>query len=324
MLTASLAARPAADDGALTQPALLSHDRLRPLQLPGIEQRAAYSLAYLRDAVRGRRPGPAAPRQHGGGYATELALTPTLRGRWHAFYRTDPSRAIPYFYAQAAATLLLRRLFADLGLAPGQVRHLRQVTCHVRGAEPAACVPLQRLSCRLQRIDRSAGGTVVVVTDMLLASADGHALALLEDTFACTGIDASQLAALPRERDLVAGHAALRRQAPQLPRMDANLGEWVIGLDWGRRYAALSGQMQPRHLVPLAARLLRGNAAVLQPSALRNLVVRHLADVGLMPERLVIDFCRPVLLGDRVGIVQRDDRYEVVDGRGRLVARGDC
>ena len=320
-MTALLNTGPAAAVAPSAHPV---HLGLHPLALPGVEQGVAYLLAYGRDTLRSlQRPG-ADQAERSSAYAASFHLTPSLRGQWHAFFRSDPTRLIPYLYAEATITLLHRRLLADLGMRPGQVQHLRQTTQLVRDAEPMGRVPRQWVESRLQRHYRLADGQVMVVVDTLIANDQGHALASVEDRYAVSGVDTAQLPGLQHDRIALAEHAALRQRRAVLPAHDANMGEWLVGADWGRRYAAVSGAVNPQHLGQWTARLLGASQATLPGTALRNLLVRQLADVGLLSERLVINLCGPVALNQRIRIVQRDDRFEVVCSQGRLLAFGRC
>jgi hypothetical protein len=296
----------------------------RLLALPGIERGAAYAAASGLALLRGWLRPHALHSQRAGRYQADFTLTPSLRNRWHAFFRSDATREIPYLFHTSAATLLAARLLADLGLNLRRVTPLRQVVAHVRDADPLGQVPQQRLDCRLQRVTQLATGMVAVVLQTTISDPHGQLLATQDDHFSVSHLDTALLPELHRCRITASDFALLRCREARITMPDANVGEWLIGADWGRHFARLSGALSPAHGSRLLS-LLAGQAAPTLPVAcLRNLLVRQLADSGLRSERLDISFCRPVYLNQRITIAQRDSEFEVSDARGVLLAFGRC
>lgn len=317
-MNASFTARPLTKQrSAATTPQMLA--------LPGIEESgAAYALASASALLRGWLRPHALHAEHAGHYQADFRLTPALRDRWHAFFRTDATREIPYLFHTSSTTLLAARLLADLGLNLRHVTPLRQVVSHVRDTDPLGQVPLQRLECRLQRVTQLATGIVAVVLHTSISDPQGQLLATQDDHFSVSHLDTALLPELQRDRNTVSDFALLRCREPRIASPDANIGEWLIGADWGRHFARLAGALSPAHGSRLMAYLAGQPAPTLPTACLRNLLVRQLADSGLRAERLDISFCRPVYLNQRITITQRDAEFEVSDMRGVLLAFGRC
>ena len=91
-----------------------------------------------------------------------------------------------------------------------------------------------------------------------------------------------------------------------------------MGLDYGR----ISGDMNPVHTCRLGAWLFGLKRPFLQGLALRNLVVRHLAELGVSVEHLKLTFASPAYLGQTLLLVVDSGALEVHDAQGRLVAFG--
>ncbi|WP_432032040.1 MaoC/PaaZ C-terminal domain-containing protein [Streptomyces antibioticus] len=132
---------------------------------------------------------------------------------------------------------------------------------------------------------------------------------------------------LARHRTTTATTDAPREPDP-LPAPLPVLGEWRLGGDVGRRYGAVSGDRNPIHLHPLAARLFGFPRTVAHGMWT---VARCLAAHGTPPAvRAHADFRAPVLLPGTVVHAADGDRFELrrpgADGRihvsGRVEAPG--
>jgi len=204
------------------------------------------------------------------------------------------------------------------------VRPLQQVVQHRRHATPLGQAPHQRLSCRLLRVVPLASEAVAVLLHTSISGPRGELLATQEDTLAVRHIDTAGAPGLQHDRSIAAHYAQLRRRQARLDHSDANVGEWVVGADWGRHFARVSGLWSPAHGTALGAWLMGLAAPTLPSACLRELLVRQLADIGLRAERLDISFCRPIYLNQRLTIAQRDAEFEITDARGELMAFGTC
>jgi hypothetical protein len=306
------------------QPMRTADTAPKALVLPSIEQSLAYAWAGAVAVVGGLLRPHTLDTPRAGRYQAEFTLTPSLRQRWHSFFRTDATREIPYLFHTATATLLAARLLADLGLNLRHVTPMHQMVQLVRDADPLGQVTQQRLDCRLHRVMQLASGVVSVQLLTTVSDLHGQVLAVQEDHYAVRHVDTALVPTLQRDRQAASQFAQLRRREAQIAASEANIGEWVIGADWGRQFSRLAGTLSLAHGARWLARLIGLPAPTLPAACLRNLLVRQLADVGLRPERLEITFCRPVYLRQRITIAQRDGDFEVTDARGVLLAFGRC
>ena len=106
--------------------------------------------------------------------------------------------------------------------------------------------------------------------------------------------------ALPRERGRVNQHELGRENAPSSPS-----AIWRVPRNVGRRYAAVSGDVNPIHLNPLAARVFGFRRAIAHGMWLK---ARCLAAFeGRLPDALIVEveFKSPLLLPSTVGFASQ-------------------
>ena len=95
-----------------------------------------------------------------------------------------------------------------------------------------------------------------------------------------------------------------------------------VDLGMGRRFARVSGDANPVHTTPLGARLFGFPGPFLQGLATRNLIVGHLAAIGVDIRCIELALCRPVFCGQTARLVRDGDRFELLDARGAVLAAG--
>ena len=130
--------------------------------------------------------------------------------------------------------------------------------------------------------------------------------------------------ALPRERGRVNEHEFGRENAPSSPS-----AIWRVPRNIGRRYAAVSGDVNPIHLNPLVARLFGFRRAIAHGMWLK---ARCLAAFeGRLPDALTVEveFKSPLLLPSTVGFASHQEEsgwtFAVAENRsGRPHLRGSA
>ena len=321
--------KPPAMDHTLSFPSAAAAQAGHPphtLALPSVSEPWRYAWAYGRHALaslfgphRLRAQGPRV-------YHAPVHISPRLALRWRALFDV-PARAaatVPLLANQSVGTLLYSQLFADLGLNLRHLLHLQHRTVHHASVAACAKAREQQLTCRVQRVLRLGEDRVLVEVQTQVLAADGSLLSQVEDGFLVRGLPAADLASLPSDRGLLREVLGLRRR---LPRLSVNDGEARVsamdvprqmGLDYGR----ISGDMNPVHTSYLGAWLFGLKRPFLQGLALRNLVVRHLAELGVAVEHLSLTFASPAYLGQTLLLVVDSGALEVHDAKGRLVAYG--
>ena len=103
---------------------------------------------------------------------------------------------------------------------------------------------------------------------------------------------------------------------------DALVSEMRVPSDMGRIYGRISGDLSPIHSSRLGAWLFGLKGPFLQGLALRNLVVRHLAELQVPLDRLSLTFAAPAAVGQTLLLLVLGSEVEVHDEAGRLVAFG--
>lgn len=291
-----------------------------PVQVPPVERRFAYAAAYwpltLRNLVVPHRLRADRART----YSTPFTPHPDAAQRWCRVFSIDEraARGAPFLYGQAAGTLLYMRLFADLGLNFRHLLHLAHQSTHLEPAHGVA----QQVTARVSKVALLGASKAVVTVRSDVARADGHPLLHTEDRFVVRGYAPAQLQGLPMDDSLRCTSFQLARQAPRL----RDAGVWrlpvPVAQDLGRRYGQLSGDMNPVHTTPWAARLFGHRRPFLQGLGTRNLVVGHLAAAGLKLQRLELHLCRPVMCGQILTLAHDGRQIELTDARHTLLACG--
>jgi hypothetical protein len=311
---------------ASNAPTASSREAWLPLTLPSVDSPWHYAWAYGRAAWAGWRGSHRlqvnAPRH----YCAPVRISPRLARRWRALFDV-PARAcqlVPLLTHQSVATLVVARLFADLGINLQHLLHLQHSTTH--HVDVAACSRAvdQELQCHVKRILRLAEDRVLVEVQTQVRDPGGRLLSQVDDGYVVNGLPPSDLAGLPSDSGLLRELLGLRRRLPRLSTSEgeALISEMQVDSAMGWAYGRLSGELNPAHLGRLGAWLIGTSRPSLQGLALRNLVVRHLVELGAPVQRLRLTLATPAALGQSLLLVLSGGEFEVHDAQGRLVAFG--
>ena len=313
-----------AEHGSEHQPLTLS----LTLALPSVSEPWRYALAYGRLALASL-VGPHRVRLQGlRTYHAPVHISPRLAHRWRALFDV-PARAaatVPLLANQSVGTLLYSQLFADLGLNLRHLLHLQHRTVHHASVADCAKSRTQHLRCRVQRVLRLGEDRALVEVQTQVLAPDGTLLSQVEDGFLVRGLPGADVAALTADRAKLRDVLGLRRRLPRLSTADgqARVSAMDVPHGMGLAYGRISGDMNPVHTSTLGAWLFGLKRPFLQGLALRNLVVRHLAEMGFSVEQLSLTFASPAYLGQTLLLVVDSGALEVHDAKGRLVAFGAC
>jgi hypothetical protein len=282
----------------------------------------SYGLAVLSSLMGDHHMHAAAA----GTYTAAVHISARLQRRWRAVFDV-PARAVasvPLMTNQSVGTLMYARLFADLGLNMRHLLHLQHRSTHHAGVQACARSSQQQLSCRVQRVLRLAEDRVLVEVCTEVHGSDGERLSTIEDGFIVRHLPSADLAGLPSDRSVLRELLGLRRRLPRLSTTEgqALVAEMDVPGRMGLAYGRISGDMNPVHTCRLGAWLFGLKRPFLQGLGLRNLVVRHLAELGAPVDRLQLTFAAPAPLGQRLLLVVDGGEVEVQDAQGRLVAFG--
>lgn len=229
----------------------------------------------------------------------------------------EEATTAPFLYAQAVGTVLYLRVFASLGLNSRHLLHLD----HASWMGVAAQGP-QTVGCELVDVVALGGGRVVLSVASDVRDTAGRSTLKVRDRFLVRGYGEAQLAHLPLDAEL---GRAIRLQALRQPRLDpeqAQVLQVPIARDAGWRYARVSGDASLMHISSLGARLFGFPRAVLQGMATRNLVLGHLASIGVSIRQVELQLCRPVFCGQMARLVREGPQVELLDRHGQLLAAG--
>lgn len=298
----------------------------RSLELPGIDSTWRYAWAQARTtgasllSPHGLRRGSACS------YSATAHISLRLAHRWRALFDV-PSRAasrVPLLSSESVGTLLQARLMADLGFQPRRVTHQRHRTILHAGVQALAGSRQQRLSCHLHRMLRLSEDRLLVELRTVVHDDQGQLLCEIDDGFLVDRLPPEQLAGLPSDRALLRELLGVRCRLPRLSTVvgEARLSEMPVPDSMGRRYGRIAGSFNPLHCCRLGAWLMGASRPCLQTQALRNLVVRHLAELGVAMDWLALTFVAPARLGQTLMLAVDGAEIEVHDAKGHLVAFG--
>ena len=298
----------------------------RALTLPAVDRLWRYAGAYAFAALRGIVGSHRLRLDAMHSYGTAVHISARLARRWRALFDV-PSRAaavVPLASHQSASTLLQARLFTDLGLNLRRLRHLQHRTVHHAGVDVCARARQYQLSCAVHRVLRMGKSAALVQVQTQVQSVDGELWSVVEDGFLIEGLPEDDLQALPSDSSVLREVLGLRRRLPRLSTTsgDALVSEMQVPSDMGRAYGRISGDLSPIHSSRLGAWLFGLKGPFLQGLALRNLVVRHLAELQVPIDRLSLTFAAPAAVGQTLLLVVLGSEVEVHDHGGRLVAFG--
>jgi hypothetical protein len=297
--------------------------------LPDPTQAWRYGWAYWRgtlgNLVRTHRLAAAAPTP----VSTELRLSPALRLRWQVLFGVHEQERVPLLYTQGVGTLLYTQLFGALGFNFRHLVHLQHQTQHIAGAAVCASAPWQRLTVSVDSVTQAGSDRAIVALRSDIArGGDGDRaapLARVIDRFLVRRLPHAAVTGLPVDPALRPLARGLSRRRPQLAA--GVRGCWACSIalpaDWGRRFAAVSGDANPVHTTAWGARLFGQPRAFAQGLSLRNAVAVRLARRGEPLDRLQISFASPAWLNQTLRLVVQDGRFELVGERGELVAFGE-
>lgn len=304
--------------------------RAPPLRLPSTEQGLRYALAYwsatLRSLCGGHRVQPGNAQR----YRTRLHLSSALLQRWHDLFadgRGAVPKGCPLLVSQSVGTLLVARLFADLGVNLRHVLHLSHAISHPLGTAPALAATRLLLSCRLLHCVRMGADSVLLVVQTRVGDENaGRCVAVAEDGFLVRCVPTHDVAAAEADRTAMRSVLTGRRRGcaidPEAPgAMHAHI---PIAPDAAQRYGRVAGDLNPVRGGGLLGWVMGAGTPVVQGMYLRNRVVRELAAWGCALDRLTITFKNPVQVGQTLLLARLDDRFEVSTQSGVLVALGEC
>jgi acyl dehydratase len=298
------------------------------LVLPGVDEGWRYTAAYWRGTLNNLFNTNRLHAGRAGRYSAAVSISDSLCRRWQRLFDVTAGNAaaVPFLYNQSVGTLLYTRLLADLGINFRHLLHLRHETVHVAGVKICAGAQRQQLHSHCKRVLRMGEDKALVELVTQVQAPDGNLLAVVEDSFLVRRLPAADLAALPGDRAVMRDLLGLRRRAAQLDMgATGTCTRWLpLATDMGRAYGRVSGDMNPVHTGGLAARLFGVQQPFLQGLGLRNLVVRHLADMHMPMDRLSFTFARPATLGTTLSLLVEGPHFELQAEDRRLVAYGEA
>lgn len=256
----------------------------------------------------------------------EQRLTASQVQDWKRFYRCERPETVPFAYFTTANS---RLMFAVLKALRLNLRHLLLVSHSMTfprgeerdsGLESGAryIVRAEIEEVKVQSRDR------ILLTCRSKAQRKGSNVTVFEtrDSFLVRNIPAAAIERLLQVhgrsvRDLAVGN----RLDPALP--ETRRKNLQLDLRSGLSFGLLSGDLNLAHVHRTVGRLLGCGRPFAQGLLISNYVMATLVDwLGRAPKHLQIHFRRPVFLGQSVELRFSNTAFEVVDGKGSLLAAG--
>ena len=308
----------------------LTPDSDHLLDLPGVGDGWRYAMAYWSGTVRNLL---VSHRMHAASVkscAARVRISPQLRAEWQLLYGSVGSDVpVPYLYNQSVGTLLYTRIFRDLGLNFRHLLHVQHQTTHYLSVPDWVAADHQELHASMRGAWRIGDGKALIATRIAIHRPrdDGGALlGTVNDRFMIRNVPAHDLANLASGRAMIRSISALRRKNPELdPTAEGTrFASIPLPLDLGRRFGRVSGDSNPVHTTPFAARLFGMKRPFLQGLGLRNALVRELVLAGYPLTRFQMSFTRPAFLGQTLRLVMQGREFEVVDESDHVVSFGSA
>jgi len=296
--------------------------------LPSVEHRAAYGLRWWAGAAACLLSRHELHPRRAGRYAATFHLSNSLRHGWDELFdiarAQRPDAVYPFLHAQAAGTLLYRRILADLGVQSRHLIHLRHVVHHLAGSAALAEATEQTVDCHLLRAVRVGHNDVLLILAARISDPSGATLATVEDSFLVRQLQVPQAAQAEDDDQERRALARLARRVPEIDLWEPDVRSRMLYLaaDVGRRFGRVSGHANLVHRSRLGALFAGQRRPYVQGMYLRNVIVRELAEWGLPLERLAITFVSKAWLGQTLRLTLQDRRFELCTDTGRLVAFG--
>jgi len=252
-------------------------------------------------------------------YVAHARAPESLQRQWQALFaigtRRDGDAPCAWLCTQPAIWQVHARLLGDLGVDLRRVLHLRQQSWHPHGVAACHQAQDQRLDCRLARSVRLTAASALLVVKTGFTDGAGRLVALVEDSYV--------VGHLPVADAAQAGDDAVWRRA--IVRLRHRPPSLAAGEPGSRSTRLLVEPAAARRFQQIAGALAGATAArpaAVQGVHLRSLVACELSRWGIAASRLSITFLARVGPGRELVLVQRDEKFELVDAKGRLVAFG--
>lgn len=298
------------------------------LSLPSVSDGWRYAIAYWSGTIRNLLVSHHMRASKVEPCAAPVTITPELRAQWQQLYGAEGAHVpVPYLYNQSVGTLLYTRIFRDLGINFRHLLHVQHQTVHYADVLDWVAVDRQELHASLRGAWRLGDGKALIATRIAIhrPRSDGGALVgTVNDRFMIRNVPAADLADLANGRAMMRSISALRRKDPVLDVAlpGTRIAEIPLPLDMGRRFGRVSGDSNPVHTTPFAAKLFGMKRPFLQGLGLRNAIVRQLAIAGIPLTRFQMSFTSPAYLGQTLRLVMQDREFEVVNETGHVVSFG--
>ena len=285
---------------------------------------AAFWRGRLANLLGGHRLLPAQARRH----AADVTVSEALRLRWQRLFDVPAAaaEAVPFLYAQSVGLQLYTRTLGDMGVNLRHLTHLRHQTRHLAGTAACAQERQLRLVGGLSQVWRLGSHKALIELQIDVMAADGRPLARVQDSFIARQLPSTDTAALPVDLEVVSGLSGLRLRRPQLELGAAGAcTRWLaLDRDFGQTYSHVSGDFDPA-LRGWPRAWLPGTPRPVVPSmGLRDLVARHLTEMGAPMDHLSLTYAKPARPGKSLCLVVQAPRLELHDERGQIVAFGEA
>jgi hypothetical protein len=285
---------------------------------------AAFWRGRLANLLGGHRLLPTQARRH----AAEVTVSEALRLRWQRLFDVPAAaaEAVPFLYAQSVGLQLYTRTLGDMGVNLRHLTHLRHQTEHLAGTAHCAQERRLRLVGGLRQVWRLGSHKALIELQIDVMNADGRPLARVQDSFVARQLPSTDTAALPVDTEVVSGLSGLRQRRPQLELGAAGAcTRWLsLERDFGHDYGRVSGDFDPGHTGWPRDRLPGSRHLSVPTLGLRDLVVRHLSEMGAPLDHLSLSYVKPARPGKSLCLVVQAPRLELHDERGHLVAFGEA
>lgn len=252
-------------------------------------------------------------------------ITPAMRDEWmRLFGATAPLREIPFSYHSPLSVRMGHEVLRMLGVNFKNILYVKTELEIARAEAPALTVgETYRLVVTPERIAPCKKSRAILTLSGTVLDARGEHRMTIRDSMLLKNVS-------PRDMETLARTGAPPVAAPseipepmRLARDACRLFPLHFPEDAGRRYGELSGDTNFLHTNPYVLKLFGYDRMFAHGMCTANHVLKSLCgDAGIALRGFVIDFRRPVFLGQTVELRVGEERFEVCDADDAVLARG--
>lgn len=260
-------------------------------------------------------------------YLVPFSLSRKKQQKWYELFNASNENVyIPFTYFIKGGAIMLFDVLDELNLSVKNLFHIKSSRALRKGFYWKENEQY-KLIYGLNDVLKVKGG-ICVVTKMRMLDQDNREVISKKNAFLLKVSD-QDIAAFDQSSHQPRHDADEFESMARVSKIHQNDRDCQkVGLDifpkLGGQYGNLSGDLNPLHTNRFLAKLNGAPNAFIQGYCLFNYVIKALADDASREyQKISMNFCRPVFEDQKAHLLLLGDRYQVVDGKNKLLAYGN-